>query len=307
MKSLLLCLLVAGLSAVSAPAAAQSPWRTARVHKAVVVGGSISMYYAGNFGQYLHFGCRDLEVLNRGKVGAGGAALGRLLQESVIGDQALMAGMTKGKAWVLFQGGLNSVARPESTAAWLAKLFRTAHTAGLAVVGLTLTPWGKDGDARFAGWDGVRLHRATEHVSRFILGRLTPKEALGPRAKDRPKEFGEAWAQGELPVLGIDLLHSSLQAGASAPLRPSGPLEATFAASAYAKQGGDKERWLAEARSVPQRFMANQYHDFDHIHPNGAGHRLIAALVCQEAPAGWGCDCDAIRRARWKGKVVAGP
>ena len=57
---------------------------------------------------------------------------------------------------------------------------------------------------------------------------------------------------------------------------------------------------------VPRSFLQAKYRDFDHTHPNSAGHRLIAALACQQAPADWGCDCDAIRHAVWKGKVVAG-
>ena len=58
---------------------------------------------------------------------------------------------------------------------------------------------------------------------------------------------------------------------------------------------------------MPRQFMDAKYRDFDHVHPNTAGHKLMAALACQQAPPQWQCDCDAIRRARWKGKVLAGP
>lgn len=278
-------------------------FRTERPYKAVVVGGSISLYYAGNFGQYLQFGCKDLEVIHRGKVGAGGHVLAQILRDQVIGDKALMKHLADGKGWILFQGGLNSVGSPESTAWQLSRLFLAAHQAGLKVLALSLTPWGSAADPRFEGWKGLRILRATEQVVDFVLGRLTPKQALGKRAADRADD---KWLPGELPAIAVDLLQSPLRAGKAAGLRDRAELERTFAASPYKKQAGQKAVLVAAAQAVPQFFMHTKFHDFDHVHPNSAGHRLIAALACQQAPAEWGCDCDAIRRAEWKGKVVAG-
>lgn len=306
----LLCLALSLLIALPALAASPIPpaprplWKTDRPHKAVVVGGSISMYYAGNFGEYLQHGCRDLEVINRGKVGAGGPALARIVRDDILGDPALTGPMRGGKGWILFQGGLNSVGSPESTAWFLSRLFLTAHEAGLQVVALTLTPWGSDADKRFDGWEGLRIQRATDHVSQFILGRLTPALAFGGRTQDRTVADGP-WLPGELPAIGVNVLQSPLQAGKEAPLRPREPLLAGFAKGPFRKQVDKKDLLVAAAQAVPQRFMARKYHDFDHVHPNGEGHRLMAALVCQQAPAAWACDCDAIRRAAWKGKVVA--
>lgn len=283
--------------------AAASPWKTARPVKAIVIGGSISMYFAGNFGQYLQHGCRNVEVLNRGKVGAGGPALARILADEVLGNPQVMAGFQKGNGWILFQGGLNSVGSPELTIAALAQLFKAAHDGGLKVAALTLTPWGSDKDKRFVGWDGLRTHRATEQVVDFVLGKLTPKQALGRRAAERASE---TWLPGELPALAVDLWRSPLRAGKTESLRDEKALDATFDKSFYGKRPTEKAVLLAAARAVPQWYMDKKYRDFDHIHPNSQGHRLIASLLCQQAPEAWGCDCDVIRRAEWKGKVVPG-
>jgi len=289
------------LVCLSPSALAAGPWRTTRPIKAVVVGGSISMYFGGNFGQYLQFGCKNLEVLNRGKVGAGGSALAAILKDGVIGDSATFSGMKSNNGWILFQGGLNSVGAPESTVYFLAKLFKTAHAAGLQVMALTLTPWGDGNDPRFADWRGLRLMRATEHVAAFVLGKLSPKVALGSRGDPHP----EAWQPGELPKIGVDLLHSPLR-DADAPLRASDALRQSFSQSQYRRQVHKKAELVAEAQTVPRSFLQPKYRDFDHTHPNSSGHRLIAALACQQAPADWGCDCDAIRHATWKGKVISG-
>ncbi len=299
-KNLCFCCLALLLSVPHAADAA-GPWRTARPIKAVVVGGSISMYFGGNFGQYLQFGCKNLEVLNRGKVGAGGSALAAILKEGVIGDSATFAGMKSGNGWILFQGGLNSVGAPESTAYFLAKLFKTAHDAGLQVMALTLTPWGDGNDPRFAEWRGLRLMRATEHVAAFVMGKLSPKLALGARGDAHP----ETWQPGELPKIGLDLLHSPLR-DTDAELRAKSALIQSFPQSQYRRQVDKRAELVAEAQTVPRSFLQAKYRDFDHTHPNSAGHRLIAALACQQAPADWGCDCDAIRHAVWKGKVIPG-
>ncbi|MBI5607858.1 MAG: SGNH/GDSL hydrolase family protein [Deltaproteobacteria bacterium] len=298
-----LLLLLAAVMAVPARAqdGAKGPWRTNRPVRAVVLGGSISRYYAGNFGQYLQYGCSDLEVLNRGEVGAGASKILKNLKTAVLDEPDTRQGL----GWVVVQGGLNSVWSPESTSWWLSRLFSQSHGEGLKVLALSLSPWGSDDDPRFDGWKALRLHRATEQVVEFVLGHLTPAQALGRRAAQRGGD-DQKWQPGELPDIAIDLWRSPLRAGSSAPLRPREELADAFGRSPWAKQAADKDKWIQAARAVPQQFLAKPYHDFDHVHPNGAGHRLIAALVCQQAPAEWRCDCDAIRRAVWKGKIVPG-
>jgi hypothetical protein len=281
--------------------APKNPWHTTRPVRAVVLGGSISRYYAGNFGQYLQYGCRDLEVVNRGEVGAGAAKILKNLRDGVLAEPTTRSGLQ----WVIIQGGLNSVWAPESTAWWLSRLFTTSHDAGLKVLALSLSPWGSDDDPRFDNWKALHLHRATEHVVEFVLGHLTPPTAFGKRVAQRASADAP-WQKGELPDIAIDLWRSPLRAGASAVQRPREPLERTFDSSPWAKRSAERDRWIDAARAVPQQYLAKQYHDFDHVHPNGGGHRLIAALVCQQAPAEWHCDCDAIRHAIYKGKVVPG-
>lgn len=303
------CVAVAAAAIASlAPAAAQAaagPWSTERPHKAVVIGGSISKYYAGNFGQFLHFGCKDLEVINRGEVGAGAAKLLANLRSQVLEDPATLAAMSAGRGWILLQGGLNSVGAPESTAWSLTRLITAAHAAGLQVLALTVTPWGSDDDPRFDGWNGLRLHRATEQVAEALLGKLDPARALGRRVAQRGGD-PETWSAGELPDIAVDLWRSALRVGAKAPLRAAEPLRDSFARSPWRKLVEQRDQWIEAARAVPWQFMDPKYRDFDHVHPNTAGHRLMAALACQQAPAAWRCDCDAIRRARWKGKVLPG-
>lgn len=276
-------------------------WRTQRPIKAVVLGGSISMYYAGNFGQFLHYGCRDLEVINRGQVGAGARKILGNLREQVVAEKGFS--VLPGKGWVIVQGGLNSVWAPQSTSWWLSRIFVEAHDAGFQVAALSLSPWGSDDDPRFDGWKGLRLHVATEHVVDFVLGRLKPAEALGRRAGQRTGA-SDTWESNELPDLAVDLWRSPLKAGNAAKLREAGPLDASYGSGPGAHHPDERKAWIDRARATPRQYLAKTYHDFDHIHPNTAGHRLIAALLCQQAPKEWRCDCDAIRHAQWKGKVV---
>jgi hypothetical protein len=287
--------LVAGLAPASGQAA--SPWQTNRPYKAVVIGGSISRYFAGNFGEFLHHGCKSLEVINRGEVGAGGAKLKKNLQKEVIAKPEVLGPMQGGKGWILFQGGLNSVMQIKGTVKQLAELFALAHSADLQVVALSLTPWGSDGDSRFAGWKGLQLHEATAAVSRFLLKQAGKDTIFG----GSPAKF----MAEELPDIAVDLWNSDLRDSGAA-LRPESQLAATFATSPYRRDVDRRDSWIAAARAVPRHFLAKTYQGFDHTHPNGQGHRLMAALVCQQAPQEWQCDCDRIRRARFKGKVVDG-
>ncbi len=282
------------------PVHAKGPFKDAsRPVKAVVLGGSISMYYRGNYGQFLQHGCKNLEVVNRAKVGAGGPALVKRLRRAVLGDRRLMAQVRGKKPWLLFQGGLNSVYSPEMTAANLAKMFKLGKANGFQTFALTLTPWGDLKDKRFRGFEGVFYVRATKQINRFLLGKLTPDQALGARAKKRPHE----WMKGELPDRAVDVFHSGLR-DSKAALLPVAPLTRKFSRSRYRKRKAQKAKLIAEAQAVPRNFLKKSYRDFDHIHPNSRGHRLLALKVCAKAPASWGCDCARIRRSVFKGRVM---
>ena len=287
---------------LASPDARAGEFKQSTKVRAVVLGGSISMYFKGNYGQFLEYGCKNLEVVNRAKVGAGGPALLKRLDAEVLNDAALMKELTgAGEAWLIFQGGLNSVWSPWMTNDNLARLFAKASGAGLRTFALTLTPWGEDGDRRFDGWEGVWTHRATRKINNFLLGRITPDVALGSYGKDHPHE----WMKGELPTVAVDLWDAGLQ-DSGAELRAAAPLALSFATSRYRKETAQRANLLAEARAVPRHYLKAELKDFDHIHPNTDGHRLIALAACRRAPATWGCDCGKIARAQWKGKVVEG-
>ena len=291
--------LVSLLLAAFASPAQSAPFSTKRPHKAVVLGGSVSEYYAGNYGQYLHHGCKNLEVINRAKAKKGVPALVKRLDEEILGDRALMAGTVAAKRWLIFQGGLNSVFSPEMANLHLADLFQRAHKGGLRVMALTLVPWGSDDDGRFEGFEGVRNANRTARINNFLLRRLSPAEALGRRARDRPHE----WMQGELPDIAVDVFDGPLR-DKDAALRDEAELTKAFAHSRYRKRKGQRAALIAAARAVPRHFMQKKYWAFNHYHPNTAGHRLMAVAACKQAPAEWGCDCQRISRAVFsKGKV----
>jgi len=287
-----------------AEAGAAPAFRTRRAERAVVVGGSISTFYGGNFGQFLQFGCKDLEVINRGEVGAGAAKIHQTVRDDLLADDGLLAGDGDHR-WLIVQGGLNSVWMPEATSWWLSRTFAAAHAAGVKVVALSLTPWGSDDDPRFAGYKALRLHRATAHIVEFVMGRLTPQAALGARNARRSPP--DRWSDAERPDVAVDLWNSDLREGDRAALRNRAPLAASFDRSPYRKRKEERDALVAAAAAVPRQYLARRYWSFDHTHPSSAGHRLMAALVCQQAPVAWGCDCDAIRRAVWRGKIAAGP
>ena len=285
---------------LATPVHATAPFKDAtRPIKAVVIGGSISMYYRGNYGEFLQHGCKNLEVVNRAKVGAGGSALVKQLRKAVLGDRKLMA-QVKGKhPWLLFQGGLNSVFSPEMTSENLAKMFKLAKSNNFQTFALTLTPWGDASDKRFTGFEGVFYVRATKQINQFLLGKLTPDQALGARSKGRPHE----WMKGEVPDRAVDVFHSGLR-DSGATLLPAAPLQRRFSRSRYRKRVKQQAKLVAEAQAVPRNFLKKAYRDFDHIHPNSSGHRLLAVAVCAKAPASWGCDCGRIKRSVFKGHVM---
>lgn len=267
----------------------------------MVVGGSISRYYAGNFGQFLQHGCSALEVVNLGETGASAAKMHRNFKVQ-LDDPQFAEQLPRGHSWLISAGGLNSVWLPHWTARWLSRLNLLAKSRGMGTIGLTLTPWGSEDDPRFAGWKGLRLHRATEQVVDFMLGKLTPAAALGETAAGQAE-----WAAGELPDIAVDLWRSDLRAGQEAVLRDRETFAQSFASSPFRRQRDDFDLLVAAAVAVPRQFLAKKFHDFDSTHPNTAGHRLIAALVCQKAPPSWQCDCEKIRRAQWRGGRVASP
>jgi hypothetical protein len=272
-------------------------FRTDRPVKAVVVGGSIAAYQGGNFGDFIEQACRNTEVVNVAKARYGGWALKKRFEAQVLKNRRIDLDAQGVDAWVIFQGGLNSVASPEKTNRDLLALFRMAHDAKMKVVGLTLSPWGTEGDSRrWTGTAGIAYQDFTRKVVDFVLGRLAPQEALGRYAGDRT-----AFEPGDLPDVAVDLYDSPLR-DADAPLRDQAKMEREversslvkkrLAAQPEAEREAERSRLLQQAREIPQWFLRSELHSFDHIHPNADGHRIIAAQICPRVPASWGCDCS---------------
>lgn len=278
-------------------------FRTDAPVKVVIVGGSIAAYQGGNFGTFLQDTCTSIEVVNIAKARYGGWALKKRFEAQVLKNRRLKLDDPALEHWVVFQGGLNSVASPERTNRDLRALFEKAHEANMKVVGLTLTPWGSESDSRrWKGTKGLFYQDATRKVVDFVLGRLSPAQALGKYAGDR-----DAWAPGELPDVPVDLYDSDLR-DADAPLRDAAPLERALSKSRSVKRSleglspAEREtelaRLLDQARSLPRWYLRPELHAFDTIHPNKDGHRVIAARICPSLPASWGCTCAELEKSQ---------
>ena len=93
---------------------------------------------------------------------------------------------------------------PEKTNHYIRQLFVLAHRRGMKVLGLSLTPWGdprKDKN-RWRGPVALDSKRDTQKVVDFVMGRLTPREALGVNVDKR----GDPEAPLELPKDRLPLL-----------------------------------------------------------------------------------------------------
>jgi len=276
-------------------------WKTARPVKAVVVGASIAAYYAGNFGEQLQGACSNLEVVNLAHQKDKAREIRHRFEEKFLKNRGLFRRAPGREYWALVLGGLNEIWAPERVNLQLLVMFRKAHAAGVKVAGLSLTPWGSDGDRRrWRGIAGLQTHLDTRKVVDFVLGRLSPKEALGRYAGDMRQ-----WADGDLPDLKVDLWDSDLR-DRNARIRPAAPLKKALHRSLkWRRRVGRlpknerKAQWnrlLDTARKVPRHYLRRDLRSFDSTHPNREGHRIIAARICAHAPASWGCDCSALDR-----------
>ncbi len=273
--------------------------------KAIVLGGSVTAWPKGNFGQFLEGACKRVEVVNRGKARIGAVQLKERFVKQVLRNRRVDPKAHE-ETWLLFQGGLNSIGTPEKTNKYVADIFRLAYEHGIKTVGITLGPWGAEKDKkRWAGARGLQYLSYMRLAVDFVMGRLTPAEALGDLAKGRDSA---EWLPGELPTIGVDLYASELR-DKDAPLRDGERLMRQVQLDAFAKRKlaevaeGERESLLAQlveqAREIPRYFMRKELHAFDHIHPNMEGHRVMAKAICPKLPASWGCECAAIDRLQW--------
>ncbi len=166
---------------------------------------------------------------------------------------------------------------------------------------LSPTPWGDPRDRRFrTAPSAARYVRATHTITDFLLGRLTPAQALGPDAARRAAGADAPWQPQEMPDVAIDLYDSPLRA-ADAALGDEVRARAEIAADAAwrrAHRGLDeaaREAALtADARlaaEAPRWALRRELRAFDHIHPNAEGHRVMFETICPRLPASWACTC----------------
>ncbi len=288
---------------VAAPAAPTWRFRTAdRPVKVVVLAGSIGAWRKSSYAETLETMCTQVEVKNLSAVGMGAYALKRRFIEQVLRNWNLRWNDPLLEYWLVFQGGLNSVGTPRATNHHIRELFVKAHKRGFGVVGLTLTPWGDDADPkRWGPLTGLDYLRNTKRVVDFVMGRLSPEEALGSYATRRGGGE-EEWRADELAEVRVDLYDSLLRDADAAP-RDVQRLRERFASQrSWQRTHKDLgalaraealERDAVEAASVPQWWLREDLRAFDHIHPNSEGHALISALMCPSLPESWGCACPA--------------
>ena len=312
MKVLLAAIAMAGLlsSASLAQAGENSPgrWRFKlddRPVKAVVVGGSVSAWPRGGYGQFLQAACSRVEIVNRGKARLGAKALRRRLKAQVFKNRRIDLGAHE-STWLIFHGGLNSISTPQSTNRQVARALKSAHEEGMKTIGLTVGPWGSEGDKRWRRAGGLRYRSWTALSVDFLMGRLSAEEAFGP------SRAGSDYAKGERPDVAIDIYDSALR-DAEAPLRENARMARYVKVDDWVKrtlkgvEGEERQTRLAaftdEALSLPRWFMKRELHAFDHVHPGMDGHRVIAQTMCPKLPESWGCACEALPALVWDRKA----
>lgn len=312
-------LLIAGALLVASGAVAQQSSRTfgyafdnpdwrflvrERPVKVVVLAGSIGAFRDRPYGRLLYEWCENAEIRNLSAVGAGAPQLYSRFRSEVLENPNVPVGWRGHELWVLYGGGLNSAGRPQLTNHATHRLIRTAHRRHMRVVAMTLTPWGADGetDERWSGYGGLRALDGTRAIVDFVRGRLSPREALGRHVRNRGRGIApnDPWQDIERPDVVVDLYDSRLRD----PDAPTWPVEevaeslredrrwrmvhAELPEAERERQLRQDARRLAQA---PRFFLRPEYRGFDHVHPNRAGHRVIAETACPELPESWGCRC----------------
>ena len=283
---------------------AQRPWRFEhpdRPVKVVVLGGSATIYPRGNYGQFLGAACPNVEVKNLGKTGISIGAMKTRFQELVLDNPNVRP--KRDEVWLLVRGGLNSLYDGHLVNRVLRDVFRAGHRAGAHVFALSLAPWGDAKDwPRWGGANALVTMRRMGLTVNFLLKRLAPVTALGRYAKR------VRWLPGDLPDVAVDLWDSPLRDREAAPrdhgrtrrlLRRQKWVKRELARVPLDQRDETLEAMTDRAAAAPRWFLKRRYQAFDSTHPNTEGHRVIARLACQHAPASWGCNCALIDNLVW--------
>ena len=268
--------------------------------KVVVLAGSVGAWPKDPYAEHFETMCKNVEVRNISKTGYGALALKKHFRTQVLENGYINLRDPDYENWVVFQGGLNSIAMPEQTNRHILGVSLLAHGRGMKVLGLTPTPWGDEADKRWKGASGLWYWKNTRVVVDFITGRSDPKSALGKYVSKREQPARPDWHPSELPDVGIDLYASSLRDLEAAP-RDYAAMEKAIAADARFEKAtaGFSELgramslhfWAFAASLMPRWYLRSELRAFDHIHPNTEGHALIAQLACPQLPESWGCTC----------------
>ncbi len=283
---------------------AQRPWRFEhpnRPVKVVVLGGSATIYPRGNYAQFLGAACPNVEVKNLGKTGISIGEMKTRFQKLVLDNPNVRP--KRDEVWLLVRGGLNSLYDGHLVNRVLRDVFRAGHRAGAHVFALSLAPWGDDKDwPRWGGANALVTLRRMRLTVDFLLKKLDPVTALGRYAKR------VRWLPGDLPDVAVDLWDSPLRDREAAPrdqgrtrrlLRREKWVKRELARIPADRRAAVLEDMARQAAAAPQWFLKKRYQAFDSTHPNTEGHRIIARLACERAPASWGCDCAAIDDLVW--------
>ncbi|MEE9386824.1 MAG: hypothetical protein V3V08_25690 [Nannocystaceae bacterium] len=269
--------------------------------KVVLLAGSVGAYQRKSYAYWMGEQCQNVELRNLSKTGYGAYKLRRHFQEQVLDNPRVRTHDARYEFWLVFQGGLNSIAEPQRTNYHLHRMFQLAHRHGFHVLGLSPTPWGDDRDRRrWAGARGLAYRGYTQRVVDFLLGRLGPEEALGRYASKRKVGADAPWEHEELADIGVDLYNSRLR-DAMARARSLEQTRAIIAADPKWRQNhlslSASQRAVAldrdtdAASRLPQWYLRPELRSFDHIHPNELGHRMMFDVMCGSLPRSWGCAC----------------
>lgn len=274
--------------------------RSDRAVKVVVLAGSIGAWPKEPYAWHLEQMCANVEVKNLSQTGLGTWALRKRFREQVLENRRIDWEAEGAEHWLVFGGGLNSVGTPKSTNQQARRLFLMAHARGMKVVGLSLTPWGDEGDRRFRGIEGLGRRKDTQLVVDYIMKRVTPAVALGAYANKRPDGAEAPWTVEELPDLSIDLYDAALRDAEAEPRDLEAMRALLESDGAWGRAHRDLDETARQAQlesdahllaDLPRWYLRSELRSFDHIHPNVEGHATIAAVMCPSLPESWGCTC----------------
>lgn len=270
--------------------------------KVVLIAGSIGAHRDRPYSRLLQESCSNVEIRNLSVVGMGAPQLFNRFRDEVIRGRVMPFDDPSMETWLMWNGGLNSAGSSTRTNRSIRRAFVAAHEHHMGVVGLSLTPWGELSDRRWRGVAALRTLRSTRGIVDYVMGRLTPSEALGSYVSDRDVPDAD-WDPSELADVRVDLYNSGLR-DVEAAVRDGAEMRTLLDRDrSYGRSLEDLDETAREARVVsdvgllselPRWFVRDEFRGFDHIHPNREGHALMARTICPSLPASWGCDCSTL-------------